>query len=403
MKTLPETDARPALVAYRGGMDPVREILPAFLRRSTAEATSPSERQALDVIRREGVITRAEIARRIGLSGMSMTRIIDGLEQRGLVRSTGRIGAGRGPKIGVELVPDAAYSIGVSIMADAVAVTLMDLSGAVLTQSVTLATGRRQPVSLDTIVAAVEAIIADHVPDRRRLFGLGVAITGFFIGQGTRVNPPVQLEDWALVDVDAILHARLGLPVWVDNDGNAAAEAEAMFGVGRWARTFAYLYFSTGFGGGIVHEGKLLRGRNGNAGELAGCIPLEGFVHPNLENLRLLLVEDGIAIETVSHMVERFDPSWSAIDVWLERISPALNIVASAASAVLDPDAVVLGGQLPRALAERMMPLIQFSSAPRRGYIRPVPVVVTSEAPVEAAAIGAAAIPLREHFFSARA
>ena len=402
MKTLFETDARATFVAYHGGMDLVREIPSAFVRRSAAEATSPSERQALDVIRREGVITRADIARRIGLSGMSMTRIIDGLERRGLVRNTGRIGAGRGPKIGVELVPDAAYSIGVSIKADAVAVTLMDLSGAVLTQSVTLATGRRQPVSLDRIVAAVEAIIADHVPDRRRLFGLGVAITGFFIGQGTRVNPPVQLEDWALVDVDAILHARLGLPVWVDNDGNAAAEAEAMLGVGRWARTFAYLYFSTGFGGGIVHEGKLLRGRNGNAGELAGCIPLEGFVHPNLENLRLLLVEDGIAVETVSHMIERFDPSWSAIDVWLERVSPALNLVVSAASAVLDPDAVVLGGQLPKALAERMIPLIQFSSAPRRGYIRPVPVVVAAEASTESAAIGAAAIPLREHFFSAR-
>lgn len=383
-------------------MDPVREIPPAFLRRSADEATSPNERQALDVIRREGVITRAEIARRVGLSGMSMTRIIDQLERRGLVLSTGRIGAGRGPKIGVELVPDAAYSIGVSIKADAVAVTLMDLSGAILTQSVTLAAGRRQPVSLDTIVAAIETIIADHVPDRRRLFGLGVAITGFFIGQGTRVNPPAQLEDWALVDVDAILHERLGLPVWVDNDGNAAAEAEMMFGVGRWTKTFAYLYFSTGFGGGIVHEGKLLRGRNGNAGEFAGSIPLEGFVHPNLENLRLLLVEGGIAIETVSQMVDRFDPSWPAIDVWLERVSAGLNIAASAASAVLDPEVIVLGGQLPRALAERMIPLIQFSSAPRRGYIRPVPVVVAAEASTESAAIGAAAIPLREHFFSTR-
>jgi predicted NBD/HSP70 family sugar kinase len=396
----PETDAGATLAPYRGAMDPVREIPPAFLRRSAAEAASPSERQALDVIRREGVITRADIARRIGLTGMSMTRIIDGLERRGLVRSTGRIGAGRGPKIGVELVPDAAYSIGVAIKADAVAVTLMDLSGAVLTQGVTLATGRRQPVSLDTIVAAVEAIIVDHVPDRRRLFGLGVAITGFFIGQGTRVNPPAQLDEWALVDVDAILHERLGLPVWVDNDGNAAAEAEAMFGVGRWARTFAYLYFSTGFGGGIVHEGKLLRGRNGNAGEFAGSIPLEGFVHPNLENLRLMLAEDGIAIETVSQMVERFDPSWPAIDVWLNRVGPALNIAASAASAVLDPDAIVLGGQLPRALAERMIPLIQFSSGLRRGYIRPVPVVVRAEAATESPAIGAAAIPLREHFFS---
>lgn len=389
-----------ALSSPRKGTPTAREILPAFARGAVAQAATQSERQALDVIRREGVVTRADIARRVGLSGMSMTRIVEGLERRGLVRSTGRFGTGRGPKIGIELVPEAAYSIGVAIKADAVAFTLMDLSGRVLTQSVTMATNRLQPVSLDAIVEAVEAIIANHLPDRRRLFGLGVAITGFFIGEGTRVNPPAQLEDWALVDVDQILHQRLGLPVWVDNDGNAAAEAEAMFGVGRWARTFAYLYFSTGFGGGIVHEGQLLRGRNGNAGEFAGSIPLEGFVHPNLENLRLLLAEDGIAIETVSQMVDQFDPSWPAINIWLERASPALNIAASAASAVLDPDAIVLGGQLPAALAERMIPLIQFSSGLRRGYIRPVPVVVAAEAATESAAIGAAAIPLREHFFS---
>jgi predicted NBD/HSP70 family sugar kinase len=67
---------------------------------------------------------------------------------------------------------------------------------------------------------------------------------------------------------------------------------------------------------------------------------------------------------------------------------------------VLDPDAIVLGGQLPAALAERMIPLIEFSSGLRRGYIRPVPVVVAAEAAKESAAIGAAAIPLREHFFS---
>jgi predicted NBD/HSP70 family sugar kinase len=259
----------------------------------------------------------------------------------------------------------------------------------------------RQAVTLERIGDQLEALIRDTVPDRARLFGLGIAISGFFIGEGAKVNPPDLLEDWALVDVEAILAERFRLPVWVDNDGNAAALAEAMFGLGRQYNSFAYMYFSTGFGGGIIQDGKVWRGRNGNAGEFAGTIPLEGFAHPNLENLRKLLVADGIDVPSVAELSAQFDPNWPAIEVWLEQVAPALNIAASAASAVIDPDAIVLGGVLPQSLGQKMIERIRFSSGPRRGLIRPVPEVLCAEVTEEAAAVGAAAAPLKAHFFGA--
>ena len=121
--------------------------------------------------------------------------------------------------------------------------------------------------------------------------------------------------------------------------------------------------------------------------------------HPNLENLRQLQNQRGSDFATVSHMLDHFDPTWSSIDEWLHKTAPALNIAVSAVSAVLDPDVIVLGGQLPTALAERMVPMIAFSSVPRRGYIRPVPLVVPARVVVEPALLGAAALPLRAHFF----
>ena len=370
-----------------------------FRKRVTAEVANASERLTLDVIRREPQITRAEIGRRIGLTGMSMTRIIDGLEQRGLVRATGRTGSGRGPKIGLELVSDAAYSIGVSIKADVIVLALVDFLGAKQAEFRCPLSDHTQKRDVDALAGLIGAFIDENLSDRSRLFGVGIAITGFFIGNGLRVNPPAQLEDLALIDIDIALSQKLGLPVWLDNDGNAAAEAEAMLGVGRAIQNFAYLYFSTGFGGGIIQDGRLLRGRNGNAGEFAGAIPLEGYLHPNLDNLRLLQNQQGSNFSSVSYMLDQFDPNWPAIEVWLQKTAPALNIAVSAASAMLDPDAIVLGGQLPRALAERMIPMIAFSSGPRRGYIRPVPIVVSAEVTVEPALLGAAALPFRAHFF----
>jgi predicted NBD/HSP70 family sugar kinase len=362
-----------------------------------------SERLALDLVRREPGITRAEIGRRIGLTGMSMTRIIDGLEQRGLVRSMGRTGSGRGPKIGIELEAKAAFSIGVSIKADTLSLILVDFAGAKLADEQLTFGKTPAGVTVDFIADQIEGFIARTLPDRTKLFGIGMAITGFFVGRGTQVNPPAQLDELALCDIDVALGGRLGLPVWVDNDGNAAAEAEAMLGIGRWTQNFAYLYFSTGFGGGIIYNGTLLRGRNGNAGEFAGTIPLDGYVHPNLDNLRLLQNDDGSCFGTVSQMLDNFDPNWPSIETWLNQTAPALNIAVSAASAILDPDAIVLGGQVPPALAQRMIARIRFSSAPRRGFIRPVPAVICAEVTQEPALIGAAALPLRAHFFGSMA
>jgi hypothetical protein len=71
--------------------------------------------------------------------------------------------------------------------------------------SATASRGTLTPtVTLERIGDQLEAVIRDTVPDRERLFGLGIAISGFFIGDGTKVNPPDLLEHWALADIEAI-------------------------------------------------------------------------------------------------------------------------------------------------------------------------------------------------------
>ncbi len=380
-------------------MTDARLLPKTFQRGRVVEVANASERAVLEILRQSGPMTRSEIARRSGLSAMSISRISEALEARSFVRTVGKIAEGRGANEGLEINADAAFCIGVSIRTDSVAVALMDFAGVVRGLRSEIVPEMQKSITLERIGDLMEAVIRNEVPDKDRLFGLGVAISGFFVGDGSKVNPPDLLEDWALTDIESLLAQRFELPVWVDNDGNAAALAEAMFGLGKVYPSFAYMYFSTGFGGGIVQNGSIWRGRNGNAGEFAGTIPLEGFVHPNLENLRRLLEAEGTEIPTVAEMVAGFDPTWPAVEIWLDQVTPALNIAASAASAVLDPDAIILGGILPKSLGERMIERIKFSSGPRRGLIRPVPPVLCAEVMQDAAAIGAAAAPLKAHFF----
>lgn len=69
-----------------------------------------------------------------------------------------------------------------------------------------------------------------------RYFGIGVAITGFFVGRGARVNPPEALEDLALIDLDAVLYEAFRLPVWIENDAPPPPSARVCWGSGGGRR-----------------------------------------------------------------------------------------------------------------------------------------------------------------------
>ncbi|MDX5985217.1 ROK family transcriptional regulator [Sphingomonas echinoides] len=376
------------------------QFAPAFLREDGRRTATDNERVVMALLHRTGTASRADLARATGLTAQSITRLVDPLIERGLlVEGTPQI-AGRGkPSAKLRLVADAAFAVGVSVMTDAVSLVLMDLTGAIRARadapllSVDFARAAAQIASL------IDATVTKAALDPARRIGIGVGVTGYFIGDGARLNPPAQLEPWALIPIDTMLAERLGGPVWVDNDGNVAALGEAMLGAGRTTGDFAYLYFAAGFGGGVIAGGAQLRGSHGNAGEFASILP-EGWPQPNLENLRLYLANHGQPYDDLHTMLAAFDPADPLIDGWLDLCTPSFNLVASVISAALDPDLIVLGGRLPPVLAERIIARIRFTNPERRGHYRPTPSIAPSAIGPDAAAIGAAMLPLRTAFFT---
>lgn len=372
-----------------------------FLRAEREQiVASANERLILDLIRRQGEMTRADLTRVTDLTAQSVMRLVDDLIARGLLRFGATVSIGRGkPSPVVQLVPDFAFCAGVSIATDAVTLVLVNFAGTVVAQRV-------EPMAVITresltafLKPALAKLLAGTTGARERLFGVGVAMTGFFIGKGTPLNPPQPLDDLALIELDTYLERALGHPVWIDNDGNAAAIGESLLGLGREHRHFAYLYFSHGFGGGLVSNGECLRGVHGNAGEFAGMLPMQNLPRPTLELLREMRAEDGHPVATIHELLAQFDPAWPCVDRWIAAVAPSMSLVASAIIAIFDPELIVLGGRMPRALADRLIPHIRIDNQPRRGVQRPQAVVVAAETRGDAAAIGAAAAPFKRYFF----
>ncbi|MDE8650706.1 ROK family transcriptional regulator [Novosphingobium album (ex Liu et al. 2023)] len=362
---------------------------------------SRSERRLLGLVFRRGEMIQAALAEELELTQQSVSRIVGGLIERNLLRFGKQLSMGkRGyPTTTVELVPDFASAAGVAIMANGLAFAVVDFAGRVQVERKVALDSMTVDAVMDWVNKTLAEVSASGIVPQSGVVGLGVSVAGSFTGEGPGFNTPHYLDHWANIAVTSLFTERVGLPAWVDNDGNTAALAESVIGVGRWANSFGYLNIGAGVGGGIILDGEPWRGRFGNAGEFAGGLPPNIYPFPNLELLRQLVGRGGQVFDTVRELVEHYDPAWPAIDDWIARVRDSVSIIASNATAILDLEAIVFGGLMPKDLTERLIPRVELFDQKRRAQLRPTAKLVPTEIEGYAGAIGGAMLPLRATFF----
>ena len=372
-----------------------------YFRSETFPENSAAEREILGMVLRRGAVTQSAIVRETDISQQTVSRLIGRLLERGSLRQGDRVASGKRGQLStsIEIVPEYAYAFGTTILWDAIAVVLMDFSGRVVDRRFTEVPAFTHDGVVETIRAMQAELAEQWLADESRIFGVGFSLPGTFIRGTGQVNTPLILDEWANMDIETTLEDDLRLPVWIENDGNAAAIGESLVGVGRWARDFVYLYVATGLGGGVIVDGNLLRGEFGNAGEVAQLLPPQSYPHPNLDLLFRLVRKYGVDVDSVTEMIDRFDPGWPGVDEWITKVQDSLSLIASASAALLDPKAIVIGGRIPPKLAERVIPHIQIFDQERRADPRPLPKIVVAEAAGDSAAIGAAALAFDSYFF----
>jgi glucokinase len=162
------------------------------------------------------------------------------------------------------------YAVGVDLGGTSTKVGIVDKNGKIhkKTEVDTLANGGPD-IIIHQIEKGIDFIIKGFEKD---IAGIGIGSPGVVIKKkGTVENPP-NFSNWKKVHLGRIIEKKYNINTFVENDANAAAIGELIFGAGVGMKNFIMITLGTGVGGGIIINRKIYRGETGAAGELGHII-----------------------------------------------------------------------------------------------------------------------------------
>lgn len=373
----------------------------------------------LDLIRRapEG-ISRIELAARTGLSAQTLSNVARRLVNEGWIVEGTPIAAGPGkPRTPLRLDPAARCAVGIHLDPAVDTFVAVDLTGAVIAHAEHTP---RQTGTADDLVAdltrAVEELLAAARLPRDRVLGIGVAAPGpLDSARGVLFEPPLLVPAWRHVHLRERLQEATGLAVTVEKDVVAAMVGELWTDANQELDDAIFVYYGAGVGVGLAMDGTPLRGRTGNAGDVAhlvveldgpscacgqrGC--LGAAIAPER-----LLVDGGVLapgasptapelrahLATLTQRAMHGDPAAVAA---VERAGENLARAVVQVNNLLDADVVVVGGPLWSLLAAAGRPVLQSAVAASRATatVRGIRLLESSLG-TDVAAVGAACLVL---------
>ncbi|MCA1406393.1 ROK family transcriptional regulator [Ensifer sp. IC3342] len=376
-------------------------------------ASAHNRRVMIDALRLNGQLSRADLARATALTKQTVSNIIEELESDGLVTSLAAVRKGRGqPSTPYRLVPEGAFAIGLQIDRHVTRTIAVDLVGTVLARGEANLPAGGPTAGVATILDLIArtrrdlAAIAPQSEDR--FVGLGVAMPGPF-GIDADADDPWMMAAWQNFPLLETLSAGTGLDVRLQNDAAAAATAEKMVGAAHGVDQAICIYLGYGLGAGLILNGELYRGANGNAGEI-GMILSQPRTASGIQRAPL---EHRASIASLSKILgldpadpdlyRRIDELAGGLDVrvtaWVEDVSFELRAAIQALESIFDPQTIILCGGMPSGLArlliEAIHPLLP-SIAEHRA--RSMPRLQLGFTDPWAVAIGAAAEPISRTF-----
>jgi predicted NBD/HSP70 family sugar kinase len=384
---------------------------------STMGLRRPNDRRLFQLLRRLGEASKAELARRTQLTSTAVGTIIQGLEHDGLVTPTGRrIEGQRGqPATLVSINPKGAFGIGVRLDRDAIETILVDLGGDIIGRRVHDCLLPAPAEALALVVQDITALLAALAPgERARIAGIGVAQPynlGAWLGELGLDSP--SFAEWDSFDFGAALEHEAGLPVYAENDGNAAAIAELFYGCGRKYDDFLYVFMGPAIGAGIALGGTCVRGVSGNAGDIA-VMPVPASRLPSapapagkwtmllarasLNALVRHLRWHGERVDTHVDLGPFIRDGHPAVDEWLQDCVDALAPALRSAHCMLDVPVVVLDADVDFGLIDRLREALARELQDTAPEARGVPAIVRGTFGSDAGAIGAASLPMFFNF-----
>ncbi|MEV5507957.1 ROK family transcriptional regulator [Streptomyces orinoci] len=333
-----------------------------------------NDRAALELLLANGPLSRTQIGTLTGLSKPTASQLLARLEAAGLVVAVGTTAGGPGPNAQLYQVnPAAGYVAGLDVTSTEVRVAVADITGTTLAEQRVPTKGWSAAATVTKVAEAVAGTVRRAGLAQGALREVVLGIGGALDPATGRLRYAAHLPGWHSPRLVAELEDAIGAPVSIENDVNLAAVAEQAQGAAQGCEDFVLLWAGEGIGAAIVIAGRLHRGFTGGAGEV-GYMPLPGAPVPRgvrrknsggFQELAgspavlALARQYGLGARTAERAVAKALRTPGAGEEFLAVLAGRLALGLASIVSVVDPELLVLAGELPGAGGERLRQLIQ--------------------------------------------
>ncbi len=233
--------------------------------------SAQSKKRIIAYHMKHGNATIPDLAKRLGLSIPTVSKLVDELTDSGLIREGGKTetGNGRHPNT-YGLNPESCYFVGVDIKNGTVSLGLMDFGGTVVEKQLDMLFESQNSVdNLMRLCDIIERFINSRDIDRKSILTININISG-------RVNPMVSYSysryNFEEMPLSEVMTEKLGVRVCIENDTRAMTYGEYIYGDCSKVDNLLFLNVSWGLGLGIIIDGKIYQGKSGFAGEIGHMV-----------------------------------------------------------------------------------------------------------------------------------
>lgn len=377
------------------------------------ELVAAVEADLLKRLRDQGPVSRIDLARQMRLApstvGIYVRRLIeDGFLTEGK-QTTGDLGR---PAVMLALNPTGGSFVGVDIEARNIYAVAVDFAQQTVKQ--VHATLQPAEATVGTVLRRVEEIIEEVRVPNLRLMGLGVGVPGAVDPQRGVALHYDHIAGWNDVQICQRMSERLGVPIHVENNIRSLAMAERLFGAGRGVENFLCVGIRSGFGVGVVVDGRLCRGETNTAGE-AGRWPTGPDAAHSFAAGDGKKTEDTLESHVaISGLLRRYaaaaggeEPKFAEFakrvadgdKIALKLIGDATNrlgLFLVQVDLLLNPQRIILAGRLPELGGVVLAPLREALKSSRTSYHAGTADLIVTELGEFGGALGAAAMAVHE-------
>lgn len=360
----------------------------------------------LDTIRQRQPLSRADISAAIGLNKATVSSLVSELIESRLVTEIGPGASSGGRKPTLLLFErSAGYAVGIDIRVNDLLAVLVDLEGNVLKEKTTKLSDFSPETVLNHIRQSIR-LLSKSLPDSPYgIVGIGIGVPGLVDEKSQVISAPNL--GWNQIDLFEALAPEFGANIHIDNEANAGAIGEKLYGAGREAQNLIYLSIGIGIGSGIIVDGALYRGTSNFSGEVGhmtvaengplcrcgnrGCWETLASEKAMLDRAAKLWSDSLPGLEDIIALARKGDPE--AIRL-MNETGNQLGVGLANLVNILNPELIVIGNRLSLAgelLQDEMLRTIENRSL---SYHRKKTTVAFATLGTSSTALGAASMPI---------